>query len=699
MNKTIQAGALKWIVCLALALITFAVYAPVVHNGFIVLDDGVYIIDNPHIQQGFSWNAIRWAFSSRVYAGFWHPLTWLSHMLDYQLYGLNPIGHHLTNLAFHIANTLLLFLLLQNMTGKLWPSAFAGLLFGIHPMHVESVAWAAERKDVLSAFFFLLALLAYARYVELTKIQCRKSWLVYAFTLLLFALGLMAKSMLVTLPCVLCLLDYWPLGRFQFPFRSQPAAVWKRLALEKVPFVILSAIGCMSSIHAQSQWHALIPLKDFSVIARLGHVFVAYVWYIIKLFWPTDLSVNYCLHLDPPERMMSALALIAGATWFVLWLRRSQPYLLVGWLWFLVMLLPVSGLMQVSTQAYANHYIYLPYIGLLVMVAWGFPVLLAKWRYSKTFLLAGTLLVAALCFNLTVTQVRLWKNTQTLLGRAVALDENNYLAWYALGIDFIDQGNLNKAEYSLRRATAIDPMFYQAWNFLGSVLCARKEFDAAQDAYQMALLYAPDKTEIYNNLGDLFLATGQLQEAITNFQNALELNPDQPEICNKLGHAFAQNHEPDQAVIQFQNALHLQPGAADAELGLAMTLSSKGQNSEAIKHYYKAINLDTNSVIALNNLSWLLATTADAGLRNGNEAVRLAEHACQITRYKEAFLIGTLATAYAEVGRFNDAVVAAQKARTVALAKGQKDIADANGQLLELYKSGRAYHQKAETRP
>jgi Tfp pilus assembly protein PilF len=699
MNKTVQAGAMKWFVCFVLALITLAAYASVARNGFINIDDTVYVTDNLHVQQGLSWSAIQWAFSSHYYAGYWHPLTWLSHMLDCQLYGLNPAGHHLTSLAFHIANTLLLFLLLQKMTGKLWPSAFVALLFAIHPMRVESVAWVSERKDVLSAFFFLLTLLAYARYVELTKIQSPQSGRVYGLTLLLFALGLMAKPMLVTLPCVLCLLDYWPLGRLRLPFGSQPAAVLRRLVVEKVPFLVLSAIGCMVTILAQSQWHAVVPLKDFPVEARLAHVPVAYVWYVFELFWPANLSVYYRPQLDPSEQVMGALALMAGGTWLVLWLRRNQPYLLVGWLWFLVMLLPVSGLIQAGNQPYANRFSYLPYIGLFIMLAWGLPALLTKWRYYKTFLLAGALLLAAACFNLTVAQVRLWKNSQTLLERAIALDENNYLAWHILGLEFTNQGNLDKAADCFRRATSIAPMFHQAWKSLGRVLCAKKEFDAAQSAYQMALLYAPNKTGIYNNLGDLFLATGQLEEAITNFQSALELEPDQPEICKKLGHAFTQNHEPDQAVIQFQNALRLQPDDAEAELGLAMILGSTGRNSEAINHYHKAINLDTNSLIALNNLSWLLATASDAGLRNGNEAVRLTEHACQLTQYKEAFLIGTLAAAYAESGRFNDAIATAQKARAAALAQGQKEIADANEQLLELYKSGRAFHQASKADP
>jgi len=698
MNKIIQTNATKWFVCFALALVTFAAYAPVARNGFIGFDDPRFVVSNSHIQRGFSWSAVKWAFRA-FDSGNWHPLTWLSHMLDCRLYGLNPAGHHLTSLAFHIANTLLLFLLLQNLTARLWASAFVALLFGIHPMHVESVAWVFERKDVLSAFFFLLTLLAYARYVELTGKRSSKSGLVYGLTLLLFAFGLMAKPMLVTLPCVLCLLDYWPLRRFRFPLQSQSVAVFRRLAFEKAPFFVLTAISCVLTFLAQSRSRSIVPAAAFPLEARLAHVPVACAWYVCKLFWPAKLSIYYSLDASQmhaalfSETVVGALALMTIVTWLAIRLVTKEPCLLVGWLWFLVMLLPVSGLIQVGNQAYANRYTYLPYVGLLIMLAWGLPAFLAKWRYSQAFLLAGALLAATACFKLTVDQVRLWENPQKLDEQAIAVDENNWIVWDNLGWVFMTQGDWDKSLVCLRRATAINPVFYLSWGRLSSVLYIKGELSEAQSAFQKALLHTPNKPELYDDFGDWFLATGHFEDAITNFQNALKLAPDQPEIDKKLGRAFAGRHENDQAIIQFQNALRLQPDDADAELDLAMVLADNRQVADAISHYRRSLELAPDSVTALNNLSWLLATTSNPRLRDGGEAVRLAEHACQLTRYRKPFLVGTLAAAYAEAERFNDAVTTAQKAHDLALAQGQNGIAARNKELMALYQTGRAYHQ------
>jgi tetratricopeptide (TPR) repeat protein len=699
MSKIVQLRPTKWLVGFALALVALAAYAPVVRNGFIDLDDSIYVLNNSHVQQGFSWSAIQWAFGSYS-SDYWLPLAWLSHMLDFQLYGLNPAGHHCTSLIFHIANTLLLFLLFRNLTGRLWPGAFVALLFAIHPLHVESVAWVSERKDVLSAFFFLVTLLAYARYVEKSKVQGPKSKVFYGLTLLFFALGLMSKPMVVTLPCVLCLLDYWPLQRFQFPLKSQPGGKIRLLALEKVPFLILTVPACLITIIAQSHSQSLRSAAAYPLDARLENTPVIYVWYLVKLFWPTKLSIFYPLQIFQPMGMvMGALVLMTVLTLLAMRSARHQPYILVGWFWFVIMLLPVSGIIQVGNVAVANRFSYLPYIGLFIIIAWGFPELLAKWRHRTVVLAAGALLAGAICFQLTSAQVRLWKNTRTLFERAVALNPNNGFAWWVLGIEFRFQGNADHAIECLQRATTIAPGFVPAWKDLGSTLCLKKEFGDAQYAYQTALRWSPNDADTYRQLGDLFMTTGQPEEAIANFQRALELGPNQPETCVKLARAFVQNREPDEAIIQYENAIRLQPRDASPELELAMILADTGQHRAAITHYWRVLDLETNSVVALNNVAWLLATDPDASLRDGKEAARLAERACQLTQYQEAFLIGTLAAAYAEAGRFNDAVATAQKARMVALAKGQKEIAAANERWEELYKSGHAFHQEAGTSP
>ena len=695
MNATLKQRLLKWVVCVLLAVVTLAAFAPVAGSAFISLDDVDYILNNPHVRQGFSRDAIKWAFVT-FHSSNWHPLTWLSHMLDCRLYGLNPAGSHLTNLAFHIANTVLLFLLLHNVTARLWPSAFTALLFAIHPMHVESVAWVSERKDVLSAFFFLLTLLAYARYVELAKTRSSKRWPVYSLGLLFFALGLMAKPMLVTLPGVLCLLDFWPLNRFQLPLKGRPWPVLWRLAAEKIPFVILAAFSCWITFIAQNTTGAVQPAVEFPLAGRLAHVPVSYAWYVLKLIWPANLSVYYLLHTDySSETATGALLLLAGMTVFAIWQARPHPYLLVGWLWFAGMLVPVLGIVQVGNQAYADHYTYLPYIGLFIILAWGIPELLSPWPYSKPVLLAGALLASAACCKLTVEQVHLWESGRTLLERALALDPENEEAWGLLGLESIYQGDADKAIDYMQRATSINHRFNWGWDELGVLFSLKGDYAEAKNAYQMALActwYKSDRMEIYNHLGNLLMATGQYGEAITNYQNSLELAPNQPEARTRLGQCFVGNRQPDRAAVEFQTAIRLQPDNAEAQLGLAMILESTGRNAEAQAHYWKTIELATNSITALNNLAWLLAADADPRLRNGNQAVQLAGRACELTHYQQAFLIGTLAAAYAEAGRFKDATAAAQKAQDVALAHGQKEIADRNGRLMKLYQTGHAYH-------
>ena len=698
MNESNRQWWLRWLVGVLLAIVTLAAYAPVADGQFISLDDLDYVVNNPHVQQGLSWSAIKWAFST-FHSSNWHPLTWLSHMLDCQFYGLNPAGHHLTSLVLHVANTWLLFLLLLNLTSRLWPAAFAALLFALHPMHVESVAWISERKDVLSAFFFLLTLLAYARYVELNRIQSPIRWPVYGLTLLLFALGLMAKPMLVTLPCVLCLLDYWPLARFQLPIKSQPVGALRRLIVEKIPFFILTVLSCWVTWLAQSSGGALKPMADFPLENRLVHIPVSYIWYVFKLFWPADLSVFY--NMTHTEHFVSTVAgaclLLLAITAFAVRRARQQPWLLVGWLWFVVMLVPVLGLVQVGNQAYADRYSYLPYVGLFIIIAWGVPALLAGWPRRNAILLAAALLVSTGCGFLTVDQVRLWQNGQALYERALALEPENEKAWALLGITYMTQGNVDTAIASMRHATTIDYMYSEAWDDLGGMLFIKGNYPDAQDAFEMALLYTRNKPKIYNKLGDMFKATSRYADAITNYQSSLELAPDQPEIQSSLGQCLVLNRQPAAAAFAFQNAIRLQPDDGQAQLGLAMILGDGGRDAGAIAHYRKAVQLDTNSIIALNNLAWLLATASDPRLRNGSQAVPLAEHACNLTKNQDAFFIGTLAAAYAEAGRFNDAVAAAQKARDVALANGQKEVADGNERLLKLFKSGQAFHAGAKT--
>ena len=802
MNENISQRWSRWLVCLLLAVVTVAAYAPLRENGFINLDDLDYVTQNSHVLGGVTPDAVHWAFHS-FHSSNWHPLTWLSHALDCQWFGLQPAGHHLVSLAFHVANTLLLFLLLLQLAARLWPAAFVALLFALHPMHVESVAWVSERKDVLSAFFFLLTLLAYARYVQgksgtLTTANCQlptdgefeirnskfktlfrspPSWCFYLLALVLFALGLMSKPMLVTLPFVLLLLDFWPLNRFSFlpsassgsipslsanevggegrgevvrdsqsPLRpltsgfdtancqltsppvsslvpggaSVPASrhlirnlkfeirnflpsdLWFFL-LEKLPFFLLTALSCWVTFLAQKLGDSVKAVAEYSVGARLDHSAISYVWYLGKLFWPVDLSIYYPLHhsafLASDTNTEVFWLLLAVVTALALWQWRRLPALFVGWFWFLGMLVPVIGLVQVGNQAYADRYTYLPAIGLFLIVAYGLPVLLARVPWRNFMLTAAAVLVAGLCFRLTAAQVRLWKDATTLFQHALALDEDNEEALGLLGLQEMNLGNSDKAVEYLRRATASNCAYFYAWNDLGRILTIKGKYDEAESAFLMAVLYAHDKTVPYNYLGDLYATTGRVPEAITNFQYSLALKPGQPDVHAALGRAFASIHQPDPAVAEFETALRADPGNGTANLGLAMILAERGQPESAIQHYRQAILVESNTVIALNNYAWLLAAAPEARLRNGPEAVRLAERACQLSHYQEPFLIGTLAAAYAEAGRFADAVIAATRARDLAHARGQDGIAASNDHLLTLYQSGRPFHEDPRPSP
>ena len=702
MNQVRQRQLLKYFICTALAVITFAAYTSVANSLFIALDDRNYIIGNFAIQQGFTWHAIKWAFTS-FYSSNWHPLTWLSHMLDWRFYGLDPAEPHLVNLVIHIANSVLVFLLFQNITAKLWPSAFIATLFALHPMHVESVAWVSERKDVLSTFFLLLTLLAYARYVELSVAKKGARWSVYALSLLFFALGLMSKPMLVTLPGLLFLLDFWPLRRIQLPFKTQPKTVLRRLIVEKIPFIFLAGISCVITYFAQNAAGAVKSVADLPLAQRFAHIPVSYQWYLLKVFWPVDLSVFYPFRPgDFPTALGLVLAvmLLLALTAYALWRARKYPWFLVGWFWFFGTLIPVIGVVQAGDQAYADRYAYIPYIGVFIILAWGVPELLARWPGRQIILGFLAVLVAAICFWRTVVEVHYWKDGFTLLGRTVSLDPKDELAWMVLGLEYEVRGNNDKAIDCETRATTLYSQFGMAWRDLGHMLIIKGDYPGAENAFQMAAQsdhFVPDRVEDYNNLGDAYLNTGQYALAIPNYQSSLDLSPNQPLVQNSLGQCFLHTQQFDLAIAAFQNAINLNPDYPEAQLNLALLLANAGRNSEAIPHYRKVLELDPNAIVALNNLAWMLAADPDPKLRNGNEAVALAERACKRTHYQEAFLIGTLAAAYAQAGRFNDAVAAAQKAHDVALANGQKVIADQNFRLMQLYKSGRT--SQADAKP
>jgi Tfp pilus assembly protein PilF len=586
----------EWLIYLVLALVTMALFLPSVKHDFVNYDDQGYVTQNLHVQSGLTWDGVVWAFKSGEDSN-WHPLTWLSLMLDYQIFGLKPGGYHFANVLLHTANTLLVFGVLLRMTGAVWRSAIVAALFGWHPMHVESVAWVAERKDVLCAFFWLLTMWAYTAYVKKPGTKN------YLLSLLCFTLALLSKPMAVTLPFVLLLLDYWPLQRisnFKFQIsndtgdaaRAQKGISFMRLLREKAPFFALTLGSCAVTYLVQSKSGAVASLDLIPVGSRIANLPVAYATYVLKLFWPVDLAILYPLPQTWPDwEVGGATLFVLGTSAVAVQLAKKLPALPVGWLWFLGTLVPVIGLVQVGSQAIADRYSYLPSIGLFVAAVWGMAALTSAWQSQKQMCsaVAGAAL-AACCWG-TFVQLQYWQNGVTLFGHAIKVTENNGYA--------------------------------------------------------------------YTYLGDALIKAGNFQEGADDLSKAEQLQPRNPEVPARIGSA----------------------------------MMARGDVKSAITYYRRALELDPNLPGALNNLAWIFASNADPAIRNGAEAVQLGERACEATHYQTPLMVGTLAAAYAEAGRFKEAVDTAEKARQLAMAQGDTKTAQRNEELMQLYREGKAFHE------
>ncbi|MGP8200461.1 MAG: tetratricopeptide repeat protein [Limisphaerales bacterium] len=539
-------------VCLVLAAITFAVFGQTLGHEFVNFDDDVYVYENPVVAGGLTLKGLVWAFS--CHAANWHPLTWISHMLDCQLYGLHPAGHHLTNVLLHTATVIALFLVLRQMTGALWRSAFVAAVFAIHPLRVESVAWVAERKDVLSGLFFMLTISAYVRYARGPLSAAR-----YALVILLFAPGLMCKPMLVTLPLVLLLLDYWPLQR------KEPTG---RLLLEKLPLLALSAASCVATLLAQRE---AMPLTGaFSLPALVVTALLACKVYLCQMVYPVGLAVFYPFpHQSLPVwEAMTAGTLLAIISAAVVWQRRKRPWLLVGWVWYMVMLLPVLGIIQVGQQGHADRYTYLPQIGIYVALTW----LAAEWRMSRAAragLMAGVIGLFMVC---AWQQTTCWQNSETLWANALACTTDNYLAQDNYGIVLMQKGRLDAAINCFQQALLIRPDFAEARNNLGNALLQTGKADEAIACFRRALQIRPDFAQVEDNLGYALLQTGQVDEAITHCQRAVQIKPNDAEACVNLGNAFFQKGRVQDAIAQFRKALQIKPGMAMARKDLDAVL-------------------------------------------------------------------------------------------------------------------------------
>jgi protein O-mannosyl-transferase len=562
--------------CLLLIVATLAVYWPVRHFEFVNCDDPVYVTENPLVQRGLSSAGVGWAFSN-IEAEFWQPLTWLSHMLDWEVYGGQAGGHHLTSLLWHTADTLLVFLILKRMTGAVWRSSFVAALFGLHPLHVESVAWVAERKDVLSTFFGLLAIWAYAGYAAKSKVQCPMSKVgqgsatqhatrnmrrpaapsrfsifhlpsasLYLLSLLLFALSLMSKPTLVTLPFVLLLLDLWPLQRLDFRTPTSRVRTLLPLLREKVPFLALTAAASAAAYWIQARRHSLGGVEQYPLPLRLANALMSYFRYLRKAVWPNDLAMYYPYpDAWPLAQVTGAALLLAALSFLAVRLIGRRPYLAVGWLWYMGTLVPVIGLVQVSHHAMADRYSYVPLIGLFVVIAWGVPELLAGVRGGRWVLSAGAAAVVVLCAVAGRRQVAYWENNMTLNQHALAVTANNFMAHENLGAAFDHQGRFDEAlvqfelAFKTECARRFNPDLACIRYDLGTALARKGRLGEAETHLLRALEMQPNIARIHHNLGSLLALEGKLDEAIAHYQQALRLKPDYAEVRRDLANVLA----------------------------------------------------------------------------------------------------------------------------------------------------------------
>jgi len=578
---------LTLLVCLVLILATSAVYWHVTGHDFVNLDDNVYVYENRHVQNGLTVDSMIWAFTT-THAGFRIPLTWLSLMLDFELYGLNAGGYHLTNLLLHIANVLLVFFILKLMTGAPWRSGFVAALFALHPLHVESVAWVTERKDVLSTLFWLLTMWGYLGYVE------RPGMRRYLLIIVSFTLGLMAKPMLVTLPFVLLLLDYWPLGRFQVgqsadapaapvqvPIKpGQPMSAVLSLVWEKIPLFALVAVSSVVTFLAQKSAGAVAHLETWSIRIRIANGLVSYVKYLGKMIWPHPLAVFYP-HPGSSLPMWQAAGaglLLVTISVMVLRASRRHPYLMVGWLWYLGTLVPVIGLVQVGPQAMADRFTYIPLIGLYIVIAWGVPEIVPRWPHRKLHLATLSTTLFLFLMALTWKQVQYWKNDISLFERTLEVTSNNWLSNNNLGVALDRKGRTDDAIKHYLEALRIKPNHVEAHNNLGVALDGKGRTDDAIKHYLEALRIEPDYAEAHNNLGIALYRKGRTDDAIKHYLEALRIKPNHVEAHNNLGIAFARKGNIDVALKHFQKALQIDPNFSYARDNLKKALFLQERN-------------------------------------------------------------------------------------------------------------------------
>jgi tetratricopeptide (TPR) repeat protein len=724
---------LKTFLSLLLLLVTTATYWQLWQNDFVNYDDDIYIQGNRYVRAGVTSATLRWALMEVGYAGNWHPLTWISLQIDQTLFGWKALGFHFTNLCFHLANSVLLLHVLERMTGALWRSALVAALFALHPLHVESVAWVAERKDVLSTFFWLLTMAAYASYVF------RPGVIRYLLVLLAFGFGLMAKPMLVTLPCVLLLLDYWPLGRVRL--RGQAAAevdsagstvnsarLWLLLA-EKIPLFGLVAASSWLTLIAQNRGLALMTV---SLDQRLANSLVATVMYLSQTFWPASLAILYPYPTAGFSifQEAAALGLIMLVSGLVLWRVRLQPYLLVGWLWFLGTLVPVSGLVvQVSIQSRADRYTYVPLIGLFIALTWGLADFVNRLRVPKRLVYGATAVMVTVCAVASGRQVAIWRDSVTLWEHALAVTQDNYMAHTKLGTALLEMKRFKAARFHFEKALQIRSFSLGEYN-LGRVSLDEGDRVGAIRHFEDALATDPDNPVVHYRLALVYDAMEMLQAAFSHYQAAWRNQPGNPgllrhlelvrmrqaadpqaisaltaalpqdpnpgEICDAIGWQLALEGKEKEAEAAFHRAVEMLPLVTKYSCDLAQILGDLEQKQLSMEIYRTAAQRDPGWLEALNYSAWSLATEPHPEFRDSSRAIRLARQACEATAYQEADYLDTLGAAYAAAGKFDEASALVHQALLAGSKKADADWVAAVQTRRQRYAQHRAYYADPE---
>ncbi|MEN6405077.1 MAG: tetratricopeptide repeat protein [Thermoguttaceae bacterium] len=626
------------VVCGLAAIVVLAVFAPTLRHSFVNFDDDRYVYENPPVAQGLSASGTCWALTAS-HAANWHPITWLSHMADCQIYGLRPWGHHGTNVLLHAATAVMLLLAFQRMTGAVWPSALAALLFAVHPLRVESVAWVAERKDILGGLFFAMTLWAYAGYA-----RREFSWPRYLSVVVLFALGLMSKPTLVTLPLVLLLLDVWPLGRLgkSWPGVSNARSLTFHPILEKLPLFGLTLLSCLVTLWAQRS--ATASFDAVPVGARLANAVVAYATYLREFFYPVGLAVFYPYAPSDltPGRVGAAATLLVAATVAAVAVRRRAPYATVGWFWFLVVMTPMIGLVQVGSQAMADRYTYLSQIGLAMALAWGIWETWQAYPNVRLVLQSAAIAWVVVLAACAWRQTSFWQDSETLWRRALACAPDNAFARNNLGLALLSQG---------RR-------------------------DEAIGQFEAALKLSDRLAEAHCNLAIARAQQGQFDKAIAEYRAAIAADPNQFKALNNLGSLLAQRGQWDEAVACFQRAVAVRPDYAGAHRNLGLIFRQQRRYGDAVGPWREAVRLDPTDPATVRQLVLLLAVCPDAAVRNGAEAVQVAQRAVERSRQRSPIALETLALALAAVGRSDEAAQAVEQAIALAAEQGDAAMAD-----------------------